>query len=248
MNNLYENDWLYDLVHEKPADSEQIAFYEKQINKYGSPVLELACGTGNYLVTLSHDDIEISGIDISGEMLDGAQRRAANQNIQTNLFNADMREFELNQKFALVFIAGNSFQHLDTKSDVKACFASVKKHLARGGKFIVEVFNPSLELLSRNPNERFFVGEYKTENGWIILTENVRYEAATQINYLNWHYKNQFMNEEQTVSFTMRQFFPQEFDALFEYNGFRIEKKFGNFDESKFSSASPKQIVIASQK
>ena len=248
MNNLYENDWLYDLVHEKPADSEQIAFYEKQINKYGSPVLELACGTGNYLVTLSHDDVKISGIDISGEMLGGAQRRAANQNIQTNLINADMREFELDQEFALVFIAGNSFQHLDTKSDVEACFASVRKHLARDGKFIVEVFNPSLKLLSRNPNERFFVGEYKTENGWIVLTENVRYDAATQINYLNWHYKNQFMREEQTVSFTMRQFFPQEFDALFEYNGFRIEKKFGNFDESKFSSASPKQIVIASQK
>ena len=246
--NLYENDWLYDLVHEKPADSEQIAFYEKQINNYGSPVLELACGTGNYLVTLSHDNIEISGIDISGEMLDGAQRRAANQNIKTNLFNADMREFELNQKFTLVFIAGNSFQHLDTQSDVEACFASVRKHLARGGKFIVEIFNPSLELLSRNPNERFFVGEYKTENGWIILTENVRYDTATQINYLNWHYKNQSMNEEQTVSFTMRQFFPQELDALFEYNGFRIEKKFGDFDESKFSSASPKQIVIASQK
>ncbi len=243
--NLYENDWLYDLVHEKPADSQQISFYEKQISRYGSPVLELACGTGNYLVTLSHDDVEISGIDISGEMLGGAQRRAENHHIETNLINADMREFELDRKFALIFIAGNSFQHLNTKSDVEACFASVKRHLAPNGKFIVEVFNPSLELLSRNPNERFFVGEYKTENGWIVLTENVRYDAATQINYLDWHYKNQFMKEEQTVSFTMRQFFPQELDALFEYNGFRIEAKYGDFDESEFANNSPKQIIVA---
>lgn len=244
--NLYENDWLYDLVHEKSADSEQVAFYEKQVNKYGSPILELACGTGNYLVTLSHDDVEISGIDISEEMLGGAQRRAKNHHIETNLINADMREFELNQKFALIFIAGNSFQHLNTRKDVEACFASVKKHLAPNGKFIVEIFNPSLELLNRNPNERFFVGEYRTENGWIILTENVRYDAATQLNYLDWHYKNQFMKEEQTVSFTMRQFFPQEFDALFEYNGFRIEAKYGDFDESNFSEKSPKQIIAAS--
>lgn len=243
--NLYDNDWLYDLVHEKPADGEQMAFYERQIERYGSPVLELACGTGNYLVTLSGDDVEISGLDNSDEMLDGAKRRGENQNTETNLINADMRFFDLGQKFRLVFIAGNSFQHLNRLEDVEACFASVKKHLAPGGRFIVEIFNPSLQLLNRNPDERFFVGEYKTADGWIVLTENVRYDHATQINHIDWHYKNQFANEEQTVAFTMRQFFPQELDALFRYNNFRIECKYGDFDESAFTSDSPKQIIVA---
>ena len=96
--NLYDNNWLYDLVHEKSATSEEVAFYERQIERYGSPVLELACGSGNYLVTLSQDDVEISGLDISGEMLHGAQQRAENQNAETNLINADMRSFELNRK------------------------------------------------------------------------------------------------------------------------------------------------------
>ncbi|HXG83650.1 MAG TPA: class I SAM-dependent methyltransferase, partial [Pyrinomonadaceae bacterium] len=71
MQNLYDNNWLYDLVHEKSADGEQTAFYERQIERYGSPVLELACGTGNYLVTLSLNDVEISGLDNSDEMLQG---------------------------------------------------------------------------------------------------------------------------------------------------------------------------------
>lgn len=246
MKSLYENDWLYDLVHEKEADSQQIAFYEKQIERYGSPVLELACGTGNYLVTLSQPDVQISGIDISEQMLDSAQRRAENKQVETNLINADMRDFALEQKFALIFVAGNSLQHLNTRGDVKACFDSVRRHLEKDGRFIVEVFNPSLQLLNRKPNERFHVGEYQTENGLVVLTENVCYDSATQINHINWHYKNEFIGEEQTVSFTMRQFFPQEFDALFEYNGFRIEEKYGDFDESDFSAASPKQIVIAS--
>ncbi|MDQ3323389.1 MAG: class I SAM-dependent methyltransferase [Acidobacteriota bacterium] len=245
MQNLYDNNWLYDLVHEKPADGEQIAFYERQIERYGSPVLEIACGTGNYLVTLSLNDVEISGLDNSDEMLQGARRRAENQNTKTNLIKADMRNFELNQKFALIFVAGNSFQHLNRLEDVEACFDSVKKHLAPNGKFIVEVFNPSLELLNRNRDERYFVGEYKSGEGWIVLTENVFYDAATQINHLDWHYKNQFIKEEITVSFTMRQFFPQELDALFRYNNFRIEQKFGDFDESDFTIDSPKQIIVA---
>lgn len=248
MNTLYENSWLYDLIHEKAPDSREVAFYERQIEHYGSPVLELACGSGNYLVTLSSSDVEISGLDISDEMLSAAEKKAEKQNIETKLTNADMRNFELNQKFALIFIAGNSLQHLNTLADVEACFESVKRHLAPGGRFIIEVFNPSLQLLNRSADERYFVGEYKTENGWVVITENVRYDAATQINYLQWHYKNQSMREEQTVSFTMRQFFPQEFDTLFLYNGFRIEHKFGNFDESEFSSDSPKQIIVANLK
>ena len=245
MNNLYEHDWLYDLVHEKSADGEQVAFYERQIERYGSPVLELACGTGNYLVTLSQNDVEISGLDNSDEMLDGAKRRAENQNTETNLINADMRFFDLKQKFALIFVAGNSFQHLNNLEDVEACFASVKRHLAPGGRFIVEVFNPSIELLNRNPEQRYFVGEYKTDDGWIVITENVFYDAATQLNHLQWHYKNQFLKAEQTVDFTMRQFFPAELDALFRYNGFSIEHKYGDFDESTFGKDSPKQIIVA---
>ena len=246
MNNLYDESWLYDLIHEKSPDSKEVNFYEKQIRKYGSPVLELACGTGNYAVTLSKPEVEISGLDISDEMLHAAERRAEEQHTETNLINADMRSFELNQTFSLIFVAGNSLQHLLKKEDVEACFASVRKHLQPDGKFIVEVFNPSLKLLNRNADERFFVGEYRTENGWVVLTENVRYDSATQINYIDWHYKNQYWKEEQTVSFSMRQFFPQEFDALFEYNGFCIEAKYGDFDESNFTSDSRKQIVIAS--
>ncbi len=246
MNDLYDESWLYDLIHDKPADSREVAFYERQISRFGSPVLELACGTGNYLVILSQTDVEISGLDNSDEMLHAAERRAERQHTETNLINADMRSFELDQKFALIFVAGNSLQHLLKKEDVEACFASVRRHLKPGGKFIVEVFNPSLELLNRHPQERFLVGEYETENGAVVLTENVRYDVATQINFIDWHYQNQFMNDEQTVSFTMRQFFPQELDALFEYNGFRIHAKYGDFDESVFSGESPKQIIVAS--
>ena len=248
MNNLYDESWLYDLIHEKSPDSKEINFYEKQIRKYGSPVLELACGSGNYAVTLSQSDVEISGIDISDEMLHAAERRAEQQHTETNLINADMRNFELNQQFALIFVAGNSLQHLNKHEDVEACFDSVRRHLKPDGKFIVEVFNPSLKLLNRNPNERFFVGEYRTENGFVVLTENVRYDIASQINFIDWHYKNQYHKEEQTVSFTMRQFFPQELDSLFQYNGFQIEAKYGDFDESAFTSNSPKQIIIASAK
>ena len=243
--NFYEQAWLYDLVHKKAADGEQINFYERMIARFGQPVLELASGTGNYLVTLTENDFDIAGTEKFDERFNISREKAKTRNVETNLYSADMRDFELNQKFNLIFIAGNALQHLKTNQEAASCFTSVKRHLLPNGRFIVEIFNPSVALLNRNPNERFFVGEYRTDNGWIVIHTTVNYDAATQINHINWHYKNQYHKEEQTISFTMRQFFPQELDALFAYNGFRIEAKFGSFDESEFTCASPKQIIVA---
>lgn len=231
MQNSYENDWLYNLVHHKKPDNKEVAFYQKQIAIYGQPVLELGSGTGNFLVTYSDE--------VSDE--------SKEQN-ESNLINADLRNFDLQQKFNLIFAAGNSLQHLHTLTDLESCFASVKKHLKRGSKFIVEVYNPLLKFLISEPNKRLFVRNVDTIDGIVEISENVFYDSAAQILHIKRHYKNRFMSEERTVEFTMRQFFPQEFDYLFLKNGFRIEQKFGGFDESKFTRESPKQIVVASLK
>lgn len=242
---LYDNNWLYDLVHNDKVGEAQINFYQRQIGRFGEPVLELGCGSGDYLVALSQNLQSISGLDLSEEMLGAAGRKAEAEGVSTDLHVGDMRNFSIDQKFKLIFAAGNSLQHLLTNDDVRSCLDSVRTHLFPFGKFIVEVFNPSLPLLCRPSDKRHFIGEYRTDDGWVVITENVFYDAATQINHIDWHYKNQYMKDEQTVSFKMRQFFPQELDAIFESNGFAIEAKYGNFDESPFSAASPKQIIVA---
>ncbi len=243
---LYENNWLFDLVHNDKAGEAQINFYRRQIERFGEPVLELGCGSGNYLVALSQNLHNIAGLDLSEEMLEAAEKKADAEGVSTDLHVGDMRNFEIDQKFKLIFIAGNSFQHLLTLDDARSCLDSVRRHLFPFGRLIIEIFNPSLPLLCRPSDKRHFIGEYRTDQGWVVVTENVFYEAATQINHIDWHYKNQYMKEEQTVSFKMRQFFPQEFDALLGANGFRIDSKFGDFDESAFDSRSPKQIVVVS--
>jgi SAM-dependent methyltransferase len=242
--NLYEHTWLYDLVYDKPADSEQIAFYERCLRRYGSPVLELAGGCGNDFITFAENGAEFSPSGFDGVKAFSGKNNGNNPG-ETKHFEGDMRSFDLEDKFALIFAARNSFQHLLTPEDIESTFDSVRRHLKPVGKFVVEVGNPSLESLLRDPCERYFVGEYQTEFGALIVSENVRYDNATQINKIDRHYRHQLNSEEKTVSFFMRQFFPQELDSLFRRNGFRVDRKFGDFDESEFSSLSPKQIIVA---
>lgn len=245
LNEFYEQAWLYDLVHRKAPDGKQISFFERAIKRFGEPVLELASGTGEYLVTLSEQRFDIKGVEKFSEPIGISREKAERRQVEPQLRAADMRNFSLDEKFRLIFVAGNGLQHLKANVDVLMCFDSVRRHLLPGGKFIVEVFNPSVSLLARDPNDRFMVGEFRTEDGWLVITTSVRYDASTQINHIDWHYRNQYSKDEQTVSFSMRQFFPLELDQLFFAAGFRISEKYGDFDERSFDSDSAKQIIVA---
>ena len=242
---LYDDSWFYDLVHGEFASPETLAFYEDKIKRYGSPVLELASGSGAHLVPFAEKNIEAVGIDISTEMMKRAEEKALARNVSLTLKTGDIRDFDLDNKFPLILLLGNSLQHLLTREDVEKCFAAVKKHLTPNGRFIVEVFNPSLKILTRPPDENVLDSEYETPEGKYVLTGNVNYEAATQINRIEWSCRNLLTDKQKRFKFTMRQFFPQELDALFFYNGFHIEQKFGDRDGSPFESDSPRQIVIA---
>ena len=241
---IYDDAEFYDLIHGGSAAPETLAFYEDKIAVYGAPVLELACGSGAYVVPLTEKGVGIVGVDISDEMM-MAKAKAKARNVSVDVRKGDMRDFELNQKFPLILLLGNSFQHLLTYSDIERCFSAVRKHLTPNGRFIVEVFNPSLQILTRKPNENVLDSEYETPSGKTVLTGKVDYDAATQINHITWHYHNRTTDQTKEFAFTMRQFFPQEFDYFFACNGFQIESKFGDRDGSAFESASPRQIVIA---
>lgn len=242
---LYNDSIFYDLVHGDFATPETLSFYEDKVSLYGSPVLELACGSGAYLIPFAEKNIEAVGIDISKEMLKRAREKAASRNVSINIQLGDIRNFDLKRKFPLILLIGNSLQHLLTREDLEKCFAAVRRHLTPKGRFIAEVFNPSLKILSCSPDETVLDSEYETSSGKMVLTGNVDYEPATQINSIGWNYKNLSTGEIKEFKFKMRQFFPQELDALFSYNGFKIEQKFGNRDGSPFTGSSPRQIVVA---
>ena len=61
--------------------------------------------------------------------------------------HGDMRNFDFERTFALVTIPFRAFQHLLTVEDQIACLTCVRRHMADDGRFIVDVFNPSLEML-----------------------------------------------------------------------------------------------------
>ncbi|MFQ5631578.1 MAG: class I SAM-dependent methyltransferase, partial [bacterium] len=202
--------------------TEDIAFYVQQAQQFGQPILELACGTGRITLPIAQQGLEIVGIDKSESMLARAKEKSDGHDPVTWHYG-DIRNFDLGQKFKMIFLPFNSIAHLYDFESIRACFEAVRKHLDTEGRFIVDFFNPELTFLTRENDQPRFVSEYPdpdSENT-VVLTETNRYDKATQVNHILWHYR--IGEKTFTDELNMRIFYPQELEALLLYNGFIIE-------------------------
>jgi len=243
---IYLDGRHYDMQNRHLDD---LHFYLKQIKNYGEPVLELACGTGRLTIPIAEQGFNITGLDISGKMLNRARIKANKKGLKLDLVKADCRNFNLRKKFNYIFIPFNSIAHLHDLESIESCFSSVKKHLSPDGRFVVDMFNPILSILSRDPSKCYPVTEYPDpdKKGTVVITENNIYDSVNQINRIKWYYK--INNKEEYIEeLNMRIFYPQELNALLHYNGFIIESRFGNYNMEPFVTTSKKQLLVCYKK
>ena len=78
--------------------------------------LEIACGTGRITLRLAKDGINITGIDLSPEMLEVARQKSVGMS-NINWVLGDMRTFEIGKQFGCVIVPGHSFLFMITPDD-----------------------------------------------------------------------------------------------------------------------------------
>ena len=225
---------------------QDLPFWFEMAEQCGDPILELGCGTGRVAIPLAKRGHIVTGVDLSHSMLAQALRKSKAEDASVAWVMSDMRDFALKRKFPLVIATINTLCHLLTLEELEACLASVKRHLTPGGRFVIDVFNPSLDILLRDPEERYAHSEYQDlrGQGTIMVTQTNMYDAATQINRITLFYRFPDRKDEITEELKMRIYFPKELDELLIYNGFTIEEKFGDYEKTPFRPGSPKQLLV----
>jgi SAM-dependent methyltransferase len=243
---FYRDAQRYDLIAGKLSGNGPVAFYRSQARLCRGPILELACGSGRLAMPIAEDGTEVVGLDSSPAMLALAQRKAKIAGLTVDWILADMRSFDLQRRFAGIFVASNSLSHLYSSTDLASCFASIGRHLCESGRLVLDVFNPALKMFVQPAEQRFPVVEYlDAENSHQVhVSKTIRYDSSTQIAHELWHFHDQVTDMEFSIPLNLRMFFPQELDALLRYNGFRIEEKYGSLDGAPFSNSSLKQVIV----
>lgn len=126
---------------------------KKQFTRYipeNSKVLELGCGTGNILQSLStlNKNYSFVGVDISPGMVNIARKKLPN----VQFFTADMTTFHISQQVDCVICIFDSINHLTSFSKWQKLFKITYTNLKKNGVFIFDMNTVKrMEYLSTMP-------------------------------------------------------------------------------------------------
>lgn len=242
---FYSDAGLYDRLF--PAGQQAIDFYRAEADRQDGDVLELGCGTGSKLIPIASDGHPSTGVDLSSAMLAEARRKADERGVVVDWVQGDMRDADLGRTFDLVFIAANSLLHLHRAEDLVNCFASVRRHLATGGRLAFDVFNPSVRLLAdadgvrRRRDDLSFADP---DRGDVHVDVAETYDAATQVTRGTWYFSSDSETDFAVAPLEIRSIFPQELPLLLSLGGLRVVERFGDWSRAPLTSGSPHQIYI----
>ncbi len=236
-----------------------IDFYVQEAVNAPGPVLELGCGTGRVLIPSAQAGARLVGLDVSTAMLAVCQAKLERESeavrSSVQLVQSDMREFSLPGRFALVTIPFRPFQHLLTVADQLSCLVAVREHLADGGRLVMDVFNPSIDALAKQPEGEEFGDEpeFVTPDGRRVVRAHkiAAQDRFNQVNHIELIYYITHLDgrEERLVdAFTMRYFFRFEMEHLLARSGFEVEEVLGGFDRSAYGSQYPGELIFVARR
>ncbi len=138
---------VYDILNDQVDYSEWADYIEKTIEKHSSvPVklmLDLGCGTGKMTFELHSRGYDMTGVDLSPEMLAEAADIAAEKGTTDILWLCqDMTEFELYGTVDAVVCCLDGINHLSGRGQLEKCFSLVHNYLVPDGLFIFDVNTP----------------------------------------------------------------------------------------------------------
>ena len=232
-----------------------VDFFVAAGEQSGGPVLEIGCGTGRVLIPTARAGVEITGLDSAPSMLAVCRAKLAQEapavQARVQLEQGDMRHFDLGRTFRLVTIPFRPFQHLMTVDDQLTCLATVARHLAPGGKLILDLFNPAFPHLA---DERFFEElnrepPFTMPDGRKVLRRHhiVARDLFQQTQDVELIYRVTYPDgrEERLVDrFTMRYLFRFEAEHLLARAGFEVENVYADFDKSPYGSKHPGELIF----
>ena len=138
---------FYDSFNNSIDYSAWADFYEDLFSDYAgrkvNSVLDLGCGTGSMTLELAGRGYDMTGVDISADMLSVAAQKASDMNRKNVLWlNQDIREFELYGTVDAIICVLDVINYLSDISELKRVFSLAENYLYPGGLFIFDVNTP----------------------------------------------------------------------------------------------------------
>jgi SAM-dependent methyltransferase len=201
---------------------------------FGGHALEFAIGTGRVAVALRGHGVSVSGIDLSEPMVRQLRQKVTEEELPVVV--GDMTTTRMPGSFNLVYVVFNALANLQTQHEQVECFVNAARHLAPGGRFLVELWVPPLRRLA--PGETAVLFDASEEHVGFDT-----YDTATQ-RCASHHF---FIDADGSYRSDIGHFryaWPSECDLMAQLAGLTLEARFGDWDRRPFTSSSDKHVSV----
>lgn len=167
---------MYEILH-KEAPQDELEFYLSYAEK-GMTILEPLCGNGRFMVPFLERGYDISGVDLSTEMLAKLKEKAPDAKV----FHGDILEYDLEEKYDYIFISSGSVSLFPDKELCRKILRKMKGLLKKGGKFVFAV--DTIEDRCPDDSDYEISVSVKTKEGFdLVLKGKNYYDEKTRTQY-----------------------------------------------------------------
>jgi len=194
--------------------------------------LELAVGTGRVAIPLADRGVPVSGIELSQPMTDRLLAKRPGFPVAVG----DMATTTVPGEFSLVYVVWNSIGNVRTQAEQVATFRNAARHLAPGGRFVVELWVPGIRRFP--PGQAavpFHVG--RRHVGFDT------YDMTTQQGTSH-HYRR---HDDGTVTYgesNFRYIWPAECDLMAQLAGMELERRVADWHGAPFTNDSESHVSV----
>ncbi len=234
---------IYELLIDKDTKAEinfLLDIFSSEANEL-SKILDLGCGTGRHDRTLAQSGFQITGVDISSNMINFAKNVESSVNFEIS----DMRYYNAIEKFDAAICMWSTFSYLSTKSDVQAFLNMISHNLNKNGLLI-------LDLKNHNSCKYPMFYYRKVENNIIsgIITvfknrnKNIQYgQKVYNLLFIDKNQLEVFIDEELSRIYTVN-----DIRSIFSRN-FKIENIYGDYNILKpYNKNKSERLIIVMKK
>lgn len=231
-----------------------IEYYRERLKNCKGRILEAMVGSGRVIIPLLESGLNMEGVDYSPEMLASCRLRCEARNLNTNLYEADLKELNLPYKYEAIIIPAGSFLLIENREEAMEVLMRLYEHLEIGGRIILDLFLPENNWNSDEVGKWSGSSIFNCPNGDIITLEEKCTEVdlffnqhkVTLLKYEKW--RNGELIQTELQRFAVRWYGVDEFKYILESIGFTDIQVYADFEYGKHPTSGNQKIVYEAVK
>ncbi len=198
--------------------------------------LEFAIGTGRVAIPLARRGIPVTGIELSAAMVARLREKVDEQELPVIVGDMVTTVAAGAGAFSLVYLVFNTLANLRTQAEQVRCFVNAARHLRSGGRFVIELWVPSLQRLVPGAT----AVPISLDEGHLLFDT---YDVVAQ-ECVSHHYIAQPDGTARYSAGRFRYAWPSECDLMAALAGLDFETRYADWDRSPFLATSGSHVSV----